>query len=959
VVGTERPAVTAGELLEEWLDAGTIEGETLVGLRPARPGAGETGDAGSSGAAGGAEWTVLIGTLDQHEVADAVESAGLPTDVEHDGYAFGWSNGSLVVYANLARGLVYAVAWELPRRATLAPHEVLLPRETVVTSPTDRIRAFRYWTTGGEDFVPHAALRFRLNRIWIASHPLLESSYEHAPALAGFAERHAAEREELRRDTERAIDLAHRYGLEIYVGGSYQLWHLPDDLYADLVAAHPDLLEGLHYEPSSPWPPAPWMDRPTLCICNPLVRKLYAGVVDEFLSIHPDADGYGSGFGYDGYPFAASCPKCREWSYHDRMRSQADLLYDVAVARHGRKLAFWTWAGGPLLAIPGYDYYYGWLADYVQRDPDNIMPAIFAVNGDFNPVYPLNPHVGSRGPNDCALLLTWHDYRGDSVVPAWLATWMADSLPRLREQGAAGFFAMEAWPDRRITDPVHRAELAFFGMLTWDGSRTAQDVARQYCAELLAGAPENASRRLADALVQSGDIVDRALFDPDGIRLARHCEIDEDMRMLWDVSVLMDSGPFFLDEEAKARVAAHPDGIMTGMEEELAHLTSPESIRATLALRDRAVAEAEGVLATVRALVDEAHEQRPGDEGIPPSWVATLARIEERCRWLVDYTALLRGYTRALLTLKRLRAGAHHDTGGTLAAPNRDASDVLADEIVDPAGTLRAAAEEMAAAFARLPDAATIADRGVFPYWSSNGPWHLPQADELFSSVRTVADIVERLGRGASNTSSSGPPSPGAAVARSIAVLGDPWAADYLESLFVPFTRVVDVAGLVADRSDAGAGGARDVMILGSDGVRVAARDPEPILQRVRDGALLLVHLATPDAPLTLDWLPGGLGLYLFSADSVVVADPLHPITAGLREVRSKPVPIRGKERPPQAIRAYAGAAAPWHPLTYPAVLLECELGKGRIIANLVPENRGLFLRCVAAGLREGEESNG
>jgi hypothetical protein len=410
--------------------------------------------------------------------------------------------------------------------------------------------------------------------------------------------------------------------------------------------------------------------------------------------------------------------------------------------------------------------------------------------------------------------------------------------------------------------------------------------------------------------------------------------------MLWDVSVLMDSGPFFLDEEAKARVANHPEGIMAGMEVELEHITSPESIRDTLALRDRAVAEAEDVLAVIRKLMTESREPgkqngtepRAEDSGAP--WAPTLTRIEERCRWLCDYTSLLRGYTRALLTLKRLqREGFGGLPPEDARAVGADSGSISIDEIVAPAVAIRSAADEIEVSFSRLPDAGTIADRGVYPFWSENGPWHLPGAAGLIGSLRSTAQIVETLTAAEGTTD----------VGRGITVLGDPWAGDYFESLFLPFTRAESPAELAEGR----------IMVLGPEGVRRASADAGRILDSVRGGATLVVHLAAAGAPLTVGWLPGGFGLYLFSTDEVVVADTAHPITAGLHRVRSQPVPIRGKERPPQAIRAYAGGAAPWHPLTYPAVLLECELGAGRIIANLVPENRELFLRCVAAGLRQ------
>jgi hypothetical protein len=49
------------------------------------------------------------------------------------------------------------------------------------------------------------------------------------------------------------------------------------------------------------------------------------------------------------------------------MRSQAQVLYDVAVNKHKKKLGCWTWAGGPLLAIPGYEAYYDRLPEFVAR----------------------------------------------------------------------------------------------------------------------------------------------------------------------------------------------------------------------------------------------------------------------------------------------------------------------------------------------------------------------------------------------------------------------------------------------------------------------------------------------------------------------------------------------------------------------------------------------------------------
>lgn len=829
------------------------------------------------------ETTFHIGLFNEPGIAALLESAGIDPDrVQHDGYALGWSGSEdYVITAHLPRGLVYACGYELPRmldfHADATPTLPLKPRHV---SPRDPIRGFRSWTEGGEGFIARAACELRLNPIWLSTHAILEAEFPDWPELASFVETHAIERARRRLETERMVRLAHDHGLEIYVGGSYQLWHLPDDLYGLLCRTHPELVEGLQWEPGSPWPPALWTDRPRFCFCRPLVRKFFRDIVDEFLRNHPEADGFGIGFGYDGYPFAASCPNCRGFRYADRLREQAELVYDVVVKQHRRKLILWTWAGGPLMSVPGHDAYYGWLPEFTARDAEHIITAAFAVTGDFNAPYPLNPKVGTRSRQDCGLLLTWHDYRGDSAVPASLAPWMERSLPRLREQGAAGFFAMEAWPHLRLDDPVHAAELDAFGRFTWDDSLSAEEVTRDHIARRFS---VQAAKELAPLLAQTGEIVDRALFMPSGHRLARHCEPDDHLRRLWDVSVLMDSAPFFLDEEARRRLDRQDDPVAF-LAHELRWLSDEPAVAATLRWRDESVDRSDRLLAAV----EEAGNRYPEDR-------ETLAPLALRCRWLTHYCRLFRGYTRAILHLKKGTPG--HGSA------------------------IHAGVLEMREALQNLPGAKGMAEAGVHPFWNPDGPWHLVHPTNFFASLDAAATLLDAPGD------------------HRIALVGDPTGRDYLESLFLRYDDRprIDATCLRASH-----------LVLGSDGIRQAATDPGPLLAAVRSGTTLLLHHASPDTTVPLTWLPGRVQLFAANLTSVTVRVRGDLLADGGDELRPEPVSVRGKAPASPSIPAFVEATAPWRTDTSPGVLHSCRYGHGRIILNLVPANRALFLRCLS-----------
>ncbi|HEY3340379.1 MAG TPA: hypothetical protein VGK81_00110, partial [Anaerolineae bacterium] len=684
---------------------------------------------------------IVVGTLDQAPVRQWATQYSLPTTIQKDGYVIALRDNVLLVYSQLPRGVVYACGYELPRRLKFEGAQLALDIDTLVQEPTDQMRAWCFWTTNAA-FLPAAATQYRLNMAWLETRCSAAVNLPNDPLLHPYISPHAAEIAQNNAHTAHDLAIGKSLGMEMFIGGLSSLWQLPQYLYHALAAVHPATI-ATSYQGGSAWPPYEWQDRAQLCLSSPILRQLYTAMLDEHMAAHPAADGFATGLGYDGYPLGCGCEQCQTYTYADRFRDQVMLAYDVVVKKYHKKLWIWTWVVGGASAIPGYEHYYGWVKGFAEANPQSVILTSFATEGDFNITHRLNPVAGTRGPQDLPNVLIWPEYRGDEVVPAWLVDWMAASLPAYRQQGAAGFTGSAQRPDLIQHDLIQRGELYAFGELTWDGAKTAQQVALDYCQQTFG---TQAAPYIAAALRKSAEVIARTLYLPCGARFSGHSHIENDLRVMWDVYTLYDSAPFFLTEDQRQEILQAGAPYAPKVEAALPGLAvTPANISQILREKDEAVAGGEWMIAQAELarpyLAPEVYEQ-----------------LKTRFTWSRDYARLFRGLSHAFF---HLRQGD-----------------------VDAAAQVLAGADEMTSAMDALPH-----DGPPFPYQMApqfgSYPWMITPPWELIESLRAAAQLL-----------SAG------IKQRPIGVCGSEETVAALDSLYLPYQRVgnpnVDLSGYSA-----------------------------------------------------------------------------------------------------------------------------------------------------------------
>jgi hypothetical protein len=107
---------------------------------------------------------------------------------------------------------------------------------------------------------------------------------------------------------------------------------------------------------------------------------------------------------------------------------------------------------------------------------------------------------------------------------------------------------------------------------------------------------------------------------------------------------------------------------------------------------------------------------------------------------------------------------------------------------------------------------------------------------------------------------------------------------------------------------------------------------------------------------LPTDWLPGKVQTWVCNHPSVRVTQPEHPIVQGYQQLKSEPITrfaatsagVHEAARYSPFIKSFVAVSNDWKTLTFPPVLAEATWGKGRIVIDLIPENRTILLRALA-----------
>jgi hypothetical protein len=833
---------------------------------------------------------ILIGTLDQPAMCALVDEWGLPLKIRLDGYVMALRENHLLIYSQVPRGVVYACGYEWPRLATMQGDELELDFDVILREPQDALRG---WNGSADclDFWPQAAAKYRGNLAWMDAPITGEALLSAMPELQPYLDPHLQEIRQRQAETDKGVTLARSYGLETFGGGlsdNAGLWHLPDYIYDGLIQMHPETI-ATSFQAGSEWPPFEWQDRSQLCYCSPATRQLFSAIVDDFMEAHPNLDGLCLSLGYDLYPFGCGCELCRDMSYHDRFRDQVQLVYDVVVSKFHKKLWLWTWVTGGSSAIPGYDHYYGWVKDFAQANPENVILTSFATEGDFNLTHRPNPVIGRRGPKDLGAVLLWPEYRGDGVVPSWLVDWMANALPALRAQGASGFMGVDTRPEKRVKDVVQAGEYYALSEFSWYPEKSAEQVAIEYCREVFG---EQAAPLVAAALRKSGEVIGNMLYLPTGQRFSGHSHIENDLRIMWDVYTLYDSAPFFLSEEQRQQIIQSGPPYFPKIEAASSGLAlTDENIAAILHAKDQAVLEAGWMLAQI----DQARSF------LEP---ANYEQLHSRIDWLVNYARLFRGLAHAFFFLRR----------GQIA----DASQV------------RSGAEEMATALDLLPQTGLPLPYDIFGHFG-NYPWMINPPHALIQDLLATGELMA------------------AGIARHpVGILGCEEAAAALDSLYIPYQRCTGFEDDLDHFS---------VIVVGSGFTANLLKDGDKLAAYIKSGGGVLLYNPTENwEALPLAWLPGKVQVWMCNHPAVRVTQPAHPIVYGYQDLSAQPIKrfeatsagARGVLRHAPFIKSFVAVSDDWRTLTFPPVLAETAWGQGRLVIDLIPENRTILLRSLA-----------
>jgi len=865
------PVMTAAQHLADWLNQETSLNISVSTVADSRQNT----------------FQILIGTLDQPVIREQVQEHRLPASIRHDGYILALRGDTLVIYSQVPRGVVYACGYELPKHLVVHGPELDIDIETLVEEPDDEMRG---WCSWAQDygFLAHAATQYRSNMAWMEAQVAGEVLFPAYPALKPYIQPQEAEIRQRRATTEAGIAMARSFGLETFIGGLSSIWTLPPYLMEGLIYQYPEVI-ATSYQGGSEWPPYEWQDRPQICPSNPLTKQFYADLVDEFLTVHHEADGIALGIGYDGYPLGCGCEQCKNYTYYNRFHDQVKLVYDIAVTRHHKKLWFWSWVVGCNSVIPGYEHYYGWLKEFAEANPESVFISSFATEADFLITHRVNPVIGTRGPHDMGMVLIWPEYRGDGVVPAWLLDWMEKNLPVLRAQGARGFIGVDTRPLNRERDLIQAAEIYALGEMTWDHNKTAEQVALEYCREKFGAA---AAPTVAAALRKSSEVIAKTLFLPSGIRFSGHSHIENDLRVFWDIYTLYDSAPSFLNEEQRKQIIQAGPPYAPKVQAALPGLAfTDENIAAIIRDKDEAVTGAGW-------MITQAELARPDlDLGI-------YEQLHTRFEWLLNYARLFRGLARAFF---HLRMGRRTD----------------AEKII-------AGAEEMAAALAMLPQTGLPLPYDIDAQFGGY-PWMITPPQELVNALRAVGELIAY-----------------GITEQPVGVIGSEEACGALDSIYLPYDRLLDFGGDLPHYR---------VIVVGPAAMQDLQKHSVIVANYGQKGGKLLFYNPTENwEALPTDWLPGKVQTWVCNHPSVRVTQPEHPIVQGYQQLKSEPITrfaatsagVHEAARYSPFIKSFVAVSNDWKTLTFPPVLAEATWGKGRIVIDLIPENRTILLRALA-----------
>lgn len=836
---------------------------------------------------GDGRFPIIVGVLEQPEIRDLVKEYELPATVCSDGYVLAQQDGCLLIYSQAPRGVVYACGYELPRRAIFHGPYIDLDFNQIIEEPTDDLRG---WCSWGRDysFIPHAVMKYRLNMAWMECNATGEALLPGDPGLQPYIITKKEEITQNRIATDKAIALAKSYGVEAFIGSLNAFWALPDYLFEGFIQAYPETI-ATSYRGGSEWPPYEWQDRPQLCPSNSTTRRLYASIVEEFLTAHSQADGIVLGVGYDGYPLGCGCKKCQDYTYADRFRDQIMLVYDIAVQKYGKKLWIWTWVVGGASSIPGYHHYYGWVKDFAETNPESVILTSFATEGDFNITHRLNPVIGTRGPQDMGSVLIWPEYRGDGSVPAWLVDWMATSFPAYRAQGARGFLATDLRPHQREKDLIQGAEFYAFGELTWNGRKTAGQVALEYCRDKFG---EQAAPIIAPALRKSSEVIAKTLYLPTGPRFSGHSHIENDLRVMWDVYTLYDSAPFFLTDEQRRDIFQAGPPYQPKIEQALPGLAiTSENIGRIIQDKDSAVASASWMIAQVELA-------RPYLN--PDIYEQLLTRFE----WLMNYARLFRGLARAFFHLR-------------LANP-ADGMQVIAG------------AEEMAAAMNMLPQTGLPLPFDIDPQFGGY-PWMVTPPGELINSLKAAGEL---LSNGVLN--------------KPIAVLGCEEAAAAFDSIYLPYERLLDLQANFSGYSAVVVGLAlmKELDRHGSNLATYIQEGGKALLYNPTENWECLPVQWLPGQ--VQSWVCNHPDVMVIQPGHPVLSGYVKLKAEPITRFQATSAQVLEAARSSPFIKSFVVVSNDWTALTHPTALAETIWGKGCLMIDLIPENRTILLRSLA-----------
>ncbi len=827
----------------------------------------------------------IIGTLSQPEILLLITQHQLPSSVRYDGYVITTFENTCMVYAHEPRGVVYACSYEIPRHTTIDSSEIVIDLDLLVEEPDDRLRAWCTWRQDSE-FISVAVKRHRLNLVWLDGSVTSEVSLAKYPEYQPFIEAHVDSITRLQQQTNIAVDLAFSYGLETFIGGLNGIFTVPDYIYQGIIQEKPIMLAKGFYG-GSEWAPYEWQDRPNFCPSQPATKMFYQDVVDEFITNHPGVDGICVGVGYDGYPLGCGCELCEDYDYYHRFQDQVMWVYEV-VKRHHKKIWFWTWVCGCNSVIPGYDHYFGWVKDWAEANPDDVIISSFATEADFLITHKPNPVIGSRGPNDTGLVLLWPEYRGDGVVPAWLLEWMEKNLPILRQQGASGFVATDTVSSQREKDNLQGVEMYALSQMMWDNSITAAQAGLAYCQECFGA---SAASRIAGALLKTGEVVAKTLFLPSGVRFSGHSHIENDLRIMWDIYTLYDSAPSFLDQSQKDQITSSGPPYGPKVEAALKGLSlTNENISHILKGKDEAVQIAERIIDQVVA----------AEADLSPEHFEELFT---RCQWLKGYAELFRGLARAFFYLKR--------------GNPKDGVQV------------RRGADEMDEAMSSLPQDDLPLPFNIDAQFGGY-PWMVTPPGELINALRVAGDLINW---GIQNSP--------------IGILGSEETVAALDSLYLPYTRLSKDSDFARVK----------VLVIGQAAMKDLDADGERMTEYIRKGGKVLLFNPSENwEAMPVRWLPGKVESWVCNHIDVTVTQLTHPVTLGYNKIRSEPISrfqatsaaVRDADRFSPFIKSFITVSNHWRSLTYPTVLAETDWDEGKLMINLLPENRTILLRSIA-----------